>query len=85
MVKLGVLGIGITRAENLQGKPTVYVEYHRCDDCGKEFRLYYRSERDLEDVKEELRAKLEKNGGRDICFLCQDPLPSEQLLLPLRS
>ena len=80
---MGILGVGLTKAFKLQGTPTVYVEYHLCDKCGTEFRLYYRSPNDLEEVRSELRNKIDNNGKEDLCFSCQDPLPSEQLLLPI--
>ncbi len=78
-----LLGTGITAKSNLPGNPILSVEYHQCDQCGVEFKLYFRHKTDeLVKALEEISRKLGQNGHEDLCFGCQNPVPSEQLVMP---
>jgi len=78
-----LLGVGITGKTALPGNPVLSTEYHRCDKCGAEFKLYYRSKKDLDEAVVEIGKKLGGNGhGEDLCFNCQMPVPANQLVLP---
>lgn len=77
-----LLGIGITGKSDLPGNPVVSVEYHRCDRCSCEFRLYYKSKSDLTEAIEQIGKKLGNNWGEDLCFNCQMPVPVGQLAMP---
>lgn len=80
---MALLGLGITAKSKLAGTPTLYVEYHRCDRCGVEFRLYFRSEKNLRDALGEISKKLGGNGKEDLCYLCMSGVPADQMVLSL--
>jgi len=78
-----ILGVGITSKSELPGNPVLTVEYHQCDKCGSEFKLYYRHKcAELDEAITEVGRKLGHNGKDDLCFGCQNPAPSEQLVMP---
>lgn len=79
---MALLGVGITAKTDLAGKPTLYVEYHRCDKCGAEFRLYFRTEKDLREALVEIEKKLGSNGTEDLCYSCRSLVPADQMIIP---
>ncbi len=85
---MAVLGVGITVESKLAGNTTAYVEYHRCDRCGTEFRLYFKTEKDLKETLEQIR-NIEKGreiackGREDLCHSCMSRVPADQLVLML--
>ena len=78
---MGLLGVGITAKSNLAGKPTVYVEYHQCDRCKAEFRLYFRTTMDMKEALMEISKRLSSNGKEDLCFSCMNQVPADQMVL----
>jgi len=78
-----LLGTGITSKSDLPGNPILQVEYHQCDKCGVEFKLYFRhASPDMDKALEAIARKLGNNGHEDLCFGCQNPQPAEQLVMP---
>jgi len=79
---MSLLGLAITKAEKDGG--TVYVEYHRCDKCGAEYRVYMRSPQEVEEAFQTLAKRLgNKPGDMDLCFNCQNGIIVDQLAMPL--
>ena len=78
---MSLLGLGITSKSNLAGNPTLYVEYHQCDRCGVEFRLYFKSAKGMEEALVEIAKKLGSNGKEDLCFTCRSSVPADQMIL----
>ncbi len=77
-----IMGIGITGKSDLPGNPVITVEYHQCDKCDIEFKLYYRHKTDMEEALVEVARKMANNGKEDLCFNCSNPTPAEQLIMP---
>jgi len=79
---MSLLGLAITKAE--KGEGSVYVEYHRCDKCGTEYRVYMRSPQDVEEAFQTIVKRLgNKPGEMDLCFNCQRGVIADQPMLPL--
>jgi len=80
--KMSLLGIAVTKEEKNKG--ALYVEYHECDRCGKEYRLYLRSPEAVEEVFQRLAKVLgNKKGEEDLCFNCQHGVIADQPMMPL--
>ena len=77
-----LLGIGITAKSHLPGNPVLSVEYHQCDKCGAEFRLYFKSKNDMDSAIAEIGRKLTYKNG-DLCYNCKNPI-MEQLVMSLK-
>lgn len=80
---MSVLGVGITAKSNLAGNPTVCVEYHECNRCGAEFRIYFKTAKDLEGAVTEIARQLSSNGKEDLCHSCMSAVPADQMLMVL--
>jgi len=78
---MALLGVGITARSTLAGNPTLYVEYHQCDRCGTEFRLYFKTTKDLEEALVEISKKLGSNEKEDLCFSCMNTVPADQMIM----
>lgn len=80
-----LLGVALTKEDKTEKAGTVYVEYRKCDKCGVEYRLYYRSEALVEEAFQ-LLAKRMGNASRvqDLCFDCQQGVIAHQLMIPLK-
>lgn len=77
-----LLGVALT----LKGKnETVYVEYHRCDKRGAEYRVYLKS--NSASVEEAFRALARTMGNKaneqDLCFNCQNQVIGNQVMMPM--
>lgn len=79
---MSLLGLAITKAE--KGEGAFYVEYHRCDKCGAEYRVYLRSPEDVEDAFKTIVKRLgNKKDEQDLCFNCQRGVIANQAMMPL--
>lgn len=77
-----LLGVAVT----LKGKEgTVYVEYHECDECHGEYRLYFKNAGTVEDAFQALAKMLgNKTNKPDLCFNCQNHVIGDQVKMPLQ-
>jgi len=80
---MSLIGVGITAKSNLPGNPTLYVEYHRCDRCGTEFRLYFKTAKELKEALDAISERLGSNGKEDLCYSCMNQVPADQMVLTL--
>lgn len=81
---MSLLGAAITKKDK-KGKGSLFVEYHECDACGAEYRLYFRSEEKVEDAFQALAKRMgNKPGQEDLCFNCQNKIIADQPRLPLQ-
>jgi len=81
---MSLLGMAISKRDKKDADKTIFVEYHRCDRCGDEYRVYLRSPKEVEEALQEL-AKLmgNKPGEQDLCFNCQSHVITDQAMMPL--
>jgi len=80
--KMSLLGIALTKREKDAG--TIHVEYHMCDRCGAEYRVYMKSAQDVEEAFQVLARRLgNKPNEEDLCFNCQNKTIADQALMPL--
>lgn len=84
MGEMSLLGLALTKRDKKDERRTIYVEYHRCDCCGAEYRVYFHSPKEVEDAYREL-AKMfgNKPGEEDLCYNCQNQAIVDQLMMPL--
>lgn len=76
-----LLGTAITLKNKNE---TVYVEYHRCDKCGAQYKLYLKSVGSVEDAFQAIAKMLgNKPDEQDLCFECQNEVIGTQVMLPL--
>uniref|UniRef100_A0A6M3M1D1 Uncharacterized protein n=1 Tax=viral metagenome TaxID=1070528 RepID=A0A6M3M1D1_9ZZZZ len=79
---MSLLGLAVTKAE--KGEGTIYVEYHKCEKCGVEYRVYMRSPEDVEEAFQTIAKRLgNKKEETDLCFNCQRGVIADQPMLPL--
>lgn len=78
-----LLGVGVTSKSDLLGNPVITVEYHRCDRCDREFKVYFKNKKDLSEALSELAKKLIENGKEDLCLNCLYPVEAEQMAMAL--
>jgi len=79
-----LLGIALSKKAKDQGEGTVYVEYHVCDQCGGEYRLYRKSEQSVEEAFQTIAKMLgNKKDKPDLCYNCQSQVINDQMMLPL--
>jgi hypothetical protein len=77
-------GTCITKNTNDKSGGTVYVEYHRCDRCGVQYKLYLKSPLGVRDAFQQIAKMLgNKNDEQDICLECQNMVSGTQVVLPL--
>ena len=82
MSKMSLLGIALTTKSKNEG--TVYVEYHRCDKCLAEYRVYLRSPKEVEEAFKDIAKRLGNSPDEeDLCFNCQEGVIADQPMMPL--
>ncbi len=79
---MAILGIGVTGLVKEAGGGAFFVEYHRCDNCETEYKLYFKSEKELKDALATLAVKLE-SMKEDLCYSCQSEVPEDQMVMSL--
>ena len=84
MQEMSLLGLAITKRDKKDPDKTIYVEYHQCDKCGAEYRVYLHSSNEVEKVYQQL-AKMfgNKPGEEDLCYNCQSQVIADQPMMPL--
>jgi len=85
MREMSLLGIAIRKQDKKDPRETIYVEYHRCDRCGAEYRVYLRSQKEAEEAYQAF-AKMfgNKADEEDLCYNCQSQVIFDQPMMPLR-
>ena len=81
---MSLLGLAIRKADKRDPSKILYVEYHQCDRCGAEYRVYLHSQKEVEGVYREF-AKMfgNKPGEDDLCFNCQSQVIADQPMMPM--
>jgi len=81
---MSILGIAIRKQDKKDPRNSIYVEYHRCDRCGAEYRVYLRSQKEVEEAYQAF-AKMFGNGAEeeDLCYNCQSLVIFDQPMMPL--
>jgi len=84
MQEMSLLGLAITKRDKKYPDKTICVEYHQCDKCGAEYRVYLHSSKEVEESYQQL-AKMfgNKPGDEDLCYNCQSQVIADQSMLPL--
>ncbi len=85
--EMSLLGLTISKGKD---KPCYYVEYHQCDRCGVEYRVYVQSENNLEKTLAHLRnielgRAIVSREKDDLCFHCQSHVIATQSILSLEA
>ena len=82
--EMSLLGIAIRKQEKKDPRATIYVEYHRCDRCDAEYRVYLHSQKEVEDAYQAF-AKMfgNKADEEDLCYNCQSQVVFDQSMMPL--
>ena len=81
---MSLLGLAIRKADKNDPGKTLYVEYHQCDRCGAEYRVYLHSSKEVEEAFQDLARMMgNKPGEQDLCFNCQSQVITNQSLMPL--
>ena len=80
--QMSLLGLAIRKSDKKDSGKTLYVEYHRCDRCGTEYRIYLHSPKEVEEAYLEF-AKMfgNKPGEDDLCFNCQSQVIADQPMM----
>lgn len=82
--QMSLLGMAISKRDKKDADRTVYVEYHRCDRCGSEYRVYLHSPQEVEEAFQVLAKMMgNKPGEQDLCFNCQSQVIADQAMMPL--
>ena len=80
--KMSLLGLAIRKADKNDPGKTLYVEYHQCDRCGAEYRVYLHSQKEVEEAYREFSKMFgNKPGEDDLCFNCQSQVIADQPML----
>ena len=82
--EMSLLGIAIRKEDKKDLRKNLYVEYHRCDRCGAEYRVYLHSQKEVEEADQAF-AKMfgNKPEEQDLCYNCQSQVIFDQPMLPL--
>lgn len=82
--EMSLLGIAIRKKDKKDPGNTLYVEYHRCDRCRAEYRVYLHSQKEVEEAYQAF-AKMFGNKAEeeDLCFNCQSQVIFDQPMMPL--
>ena len=84
MREMSLLGVALTKSDKKNGDKSLYVEYHECDRCKDEYRVYLRSTQNVEEAFQELAKRLGNRPEQpDLCFNCQNKTIADQTMLPL--
>ena len=78
-----LLGVALTK--QVKGKEgSLFVEWHKCDKCGAEYRVYLNSVAAVEEAFQQF-AKMFKNRAEhtDLCQECQTGVISSQPMMPM--
>ncbi len=78
-----LLGVALTK--NAKGKEgSLYVEWHKCDKCGVEYRVYLKSASEVEEAFQQF-AKMFHNRPehKDLCQECQTGVILNQPMFPI--
>ena len=80
--EMSLLGLAISKKDKRDPSKVLYVEYHLCDKCGAEYRVYLHSQKEVEGAYREF-AKMfgNKPGEDDLCFNCQSQVIADQPML----
>jgi len=83
VIEMSLIGVALTAENKKLG--SLYVEWHRCDKCGAEYRVYFASEQQVEEAFQRI-AKMLKNKAdeQDLCFDCQNQVIGNQVMMPMR-
>ena len=82
--KMSLLGLSIRKADKRDPDKTLYVEYHQCDRCGAEYRVYLHSQKEVEEAYREFSKMFgNKPGEDDLCFNCQSQVIADQPMMPM--
>ena len=84
MREMSLLGIAIRKQEQKVPGETLYVEYHQCDRCGAEYRVYFHSQKEIEEAYQAF-AKMfgNKVDEEDLCYNCQSKVIFDQPMMPM--
>lgn len=80
---MALIGIAVSFKSELPSLPSFFVEYHECDKCKKEFRLFFKSPAEKKEAVDILSRRCRTNGKEDLCFTCQSRSHAEQLVMPV--
>ena len=82
--EMSLLGLSINKRDKKDPAKTLYVEYHRCDRCGVEYRIYLHSQKEVEEAYQDF-AKMfgNKPEEQDLCFNCQSQVIADQPMMLL--
>lgn len=82
--EMSLLGIAIRKEDKKNPTKTLYVEYHSCDRCGVEYRVYLHSQKEVEESYQAFARMFgNKVEEEDLCFNCQSQVFFDQLKMPL--
>ena len=82
--EMSLLGLALTKRDKKDEAKTIYVEYHDCDRCGAEYRVYMHSPKEVEEAYLELAKRFgNKPGEEDLCYNCQSRVIADQPMMPL--
>ena len=82
--EMSLLGIALRKEDKKDPRKNIYVEYHRCDRCGAEYRVYLHSQKEVEEAYQAF-AKMfgNKAEDEDLCWNCQNNAIFDQPKMPL--
>lgn len=79
--------VGVFLTKNVKEKSddkTLYVEVHKCDQCGGEYKVYLKSALIVEDAFQQLAKRMGNlSHQKDLCLDCQTRVILNQPMLPL--
>lgn len=82
---MSLLGLAITKKDQKDKSGSVFVEFHQCDRCGAEYRVYLKSQEQVEEAFQAIAKMLgNKPDEQDLCFNCQSQVIANQTILPMR-
>ena len=82
--EMSLLGMAISKRDKKDPDRTIYVEYHQCDRCGAEYRVYLHSPKEVEEAFQDLARMMgNKPGEEDLCYKCQSQVIADQSMMPL--
>ena len=77
-------GTALTKDTRDKNGGSVYVEFHRCDECGMPYKLYLKSPLGVEDAFQQIAKMLGNRPDKpDLCIDCQNRVIGNQVMMPL--